>query len=274
METIRVQDHEVFVYARPEGDRRPVVCVHSTGMSHLQWRRLARRLSKAGHPVYVPDLLGYGQTGLWRGPGAFTTAYDMEIVERVAESVGGPVHLVGHSYGGRLVMGVAAQRPDLVHTLAAYEPTCFGVLRSLEDGPALRELEEFDPDGRFLDDASGGSPEWVERFVNYWNGSDGWSQMGEAQQRAFISTGRKMFEEVRETSTETVPHTTYAHLECPALFLSGTESTVAGRACSRLLAQTLTAGKHLEIDAGHMGPLVAADEVNELLLAHIDTHDG
>jgi len=198
----------------------------------------------------------------------------MEIVERVAESAGGPVHLVGHSYGGRLVMGVAAERPELVASIATYEPTCFGVLRSLEDAPALRELAEFDPDGRFLDDAFGGSAKWVERFVNYWNGEDGWSQMGEPLQRAFISTGRKMFEEVRETSTESVPHTNYAHLDCPALFLSGSESTIAGRACPRLLAATLSQGRHVEIEAGHMGPLVAADEVNELILAHVEASDG
>jgi len=100
MQDIRVRDHDVFVFARPEGDRRPVVCVHSTGMSHQQWRRLARRASKAGHPVYAPDLLGYGQTGLWRGPGPFSTAHDMENVERVAELVCCPDHSVGHRLGG------------------------------------------------------------------------------------------------------------------------------------------------------------------------------
>lgn len=269
---MQVREHEVFVYERGDGPADTVICVHSTGMSHLQWRRLARRLA-GEHRVRVPDLLSYGKTDKWRGPGPFETRYDIEIVERLVLEADGPVHLVGHSYGGRVAMGVAAMHPERVRSIACFEPVCFGVLRSTEDAAALKELADFDPDGQFLDDAFGGSPAWVERFVNYWSGEGAWAEMSEAQQAVFLGSARKMFEEVRETSTETVPHTNYLGLRCPALFISGTQSTIAGQRCSAILAEQLEGGRHLEIDAGHMAPLVAADEVNAMILAHIEAAD-
>lgn len=265
---MRIHGHEIHVFERGEGPGLPVICVHSTGMSHLQWRRLARRLSKR-HRVVAPDLLGYGQTDPWRGPGPFETRFDMELVATLVRESTTPVHLVGHSYGGRLVMGVAAEHADKVASIACFEPVCFGVLRSTEDAAGLRELAEFDADGQFLDDDFGGTPAWVERFVNYWNGDGAWRAMSEVQQATFLRSARKMFEEVRETSTEAVPHTTYTHLPCPALFISGSESTVAGRRCAAILAEVIEAGRHVEIEAGHMAPLLAADEVNALIMDHI-----
>jgi pimeloyl-ACP methyl ester carboxylesterase len=83
-----------------------------------------------------------------------------------------------------------------------------------------------------------------------------------------------MFEEVRETSQDRVPHTHYLELGCPAVFISGSQSTTAGRSTARVLASTLPAGRHVEIDAGHMAPLTASDEVNAIIMANIAAAEG
>lgn len=270
VERIRVGPVDVHLARRGDGPLAPVVMVHSTGLSGAQWRRLGRRLDRRGHHVAVPDLIGYGETDAWPGPGPFVTGADLAIVEAVMDLVGGPVHLVGHSYGGRVALQAAARRPELVRSMAMFEPVAFGVLRSTRDPEGLADIEGDDRDPRFIDDGFGGSEGWMEMFVDYWNGEGAWAAMHENQRRSFMRSARKIFEEVRETSLDDIPHTAYEPLEMPALFISGRQSTPAGRRTSAILGETLPAGRHVEVDAGHMAPVMAPDDVNALILEHFE----
>ena len=72
-----------------------------------------------------------------------------------------------------------------------------------------------------------------------------------------------------ETSNDDVPHTHYLAIKCPALFVSGTESTIAGRRTAAVLADKLPQGRLVEVEAGHMAPLTASDEVNALIMENI-----
>jgi pimeloyl-ACP methyl ester carboxylesterase len=269
MPSVQAAGLEAALTERGEGPGLAVVCVHSTGLSALMWRRLMRRLAK-GHRVLAPDLIGYGGTPTWPGPGPFETRYDLEIVRACIDRLDDqPVHLVAHSYGGRLAMLAAAERPHQIASISCFEPVSFGVLRSTGAREGLEELDAYDHDGLFLDDDFGGTREWVERFVDYWNGQGAFAEMSERERDMFCASGRKMFEEVRETSTDDVPHTHYQSLRCRALFISGSQSTRAGRQTAEVRARELPQGRHVEIDAGHMAPLTASDEVNALILENI-----
>jgi pimeloyl-ACP methyl ester carboxylesterase len=271
---LRIADHDVYVLdVPPSADadraRAPVVAVHSTGLSSIQWRRLARRLSQSGHRVLAPDLLGYGESAAWRSnERRFETRFDLELVERLVDEAGPRVHLIGHSYGGRLAFLAAARRPERVVSLAAFEPVLFGVLASAGDHEGVAELAAYD-DGTFLDEAIGGSEAWVEKFVDYWSGPGAFQELAPAQRTAFMRSARKMFEEVKETSQDTTTHDTFANLEIPTLLLSGEHSTRAGRGVCRVLAKVMPHARHLEIDGGHMAPLLRADLVNAPILDHI-----
>ena len=50
-----------------------------------------------------------------------------------------PAHIVGHSYGGRVALHLARDRPDLVRTLTLAEPALFAWLQETPDGPVLVE---------------------------------------------------------------------------------------------------------------------------------------
>ena len=54
------------------------------------------------------------------------------------ETLGGPAHLVGHSYGAYVALLVARSVPSQVRSLALYEPVAFGVLDAVEDAAAMR----------------------------------------------------------------------------------------------------------------------------------------
>ncbi|KAB1913571.1 alpha/beta fold hydrolase [Micromonospora sp. AMSO31t] len=114
--------------ADPGGDGPPVVLVHGLAVSHRYLTPLAVALS-ATHPVYVPDLPGFGLT---ERPG---TAYDVPrhaafLADWLTAYRLGPVCLLGHSFGAEVVAALAARRPDLVSALVLAGPTSDPAARS------------------------------------------------------------------------------------------------------------------------------------------------
>lgn len=88
--------------------RRPaaVIALHGWGRSSSDWRPVL-----GGLDALAVDLPGFGASP---EPGAALSVaeYATRLVPLAVESA--PVVLVGHSFGGRVALRLAAQRPDLV----------------------------------------------------------------------------------------------------------------------------------------------------------------
>ena len=81
------------------------------------WQRLAPVLRKAGHEVLTPSLTGIGERAHLASPAVDLNVHIADALgairyERLSECV-----LVGHSYGGMVVTGVADRAPEAVKTL-------------------------------------------------------------------------------------------------------------------------------------------------------------
>jgi pimeloyl-ACP methyl ester carboxylesterase len=83
--------------------------------------------------------------------------------------IDGPVHLVGHSYGGAVATAVALAHPERVASLTVYEPVLFHLLREVGD-PGWDEVQQVPATVRRHLDA--GDPEAAAcHFVDYWTGA-------------------------------------------------------------------------------------------------------
>ena len=89
------------------GSGPPVVLLHGLSGSSRWWSRNIEALSER-HLVATVDLGRFGKL-----------PFDevIALVARWIERFGEPVHLFGHSMGGLIAIGVAAERPDLVRSL-------------------------------------------------------------------------------------------------------------------------------------------------------------
>ena len=107
--------------------------VHGSWTDHASWK-FVRPLLAEDHVVVAYDRRGHSRSGPVDGRGTRRVQEDdlIEIVERLDC---GPVHLAGNSYGGSIVLGVAARRPDLVRSVTAHEPPLVGVVDA-SDGSA------------------------------------------------------------------------------------------------------------------------------------------
>jgi lipase len=94
-----------------------VVCIHGVAAHGRRYRRLAEdRLAKRFR-VLAPDLRGHGYSG-WEPPWNLETHLD-DVLETFGDE---PALWVGHSFGGRLVLELAARRPELVRRAVLLDP--------------------------------------------------------------------------------------------------------------------------------------------------------
>ena len=102
-------------------DGIPAFYVHGLGGSATNWTELAGQLSGRS-PGYSIDLPGFGRSR----PHLRTRARLADLADVVIRAISAvtdrPVHLFGNSMGGAISLLVAAERPDLVHTLTLISP--------------------------------------------------------------------------------------------------------------------------------------------------------
>lgn len=99
------------------GGGAPLVLVHGTAADHGRWRPVLPAFEK--HlAVYAIDRRGRGGSGDSDG---YDLEREFEDVAAVVDAIGGPVDLVGHSYGGLCALEAALLTSN-VRRLVLYDP--------------------------------------------------------------------------------------------------------------------------------------------------------
>jgi pimeloyl-ACP methyl ester carboxylesterase len=117
MERIVSKDGTRISYAR-SGTGAPLVLVHGTLSSHAGWAPVLPALEQH-FTVYALDRRGYGESG---DTEPYAIAREFEDIAALADSIGGEVNLLGHSFGGLCVLEAALLTTSL-RRLIVYEPS-------------------------------------------------------------------------------------------------------------------------------------------------------
>jgi pimeloyl-ACP methyl ester carboxylesterase len=251
--------------------RELVLAVHCSGGSPRQWDTLAGLLDPQEFLVEAPQLQSFvPQSDQPARPPHSLAIETAPLITRL-RAHGRPAHLVGHSYGGAVVLHVAAHHPELVSRLTLYEPAAFHLLRELgADGRrALLELQLL-----------GHRVEWASRvteteeaarlFVSYWGGSEAWKKMSNRARQAicaYLPKGRREFEAMlgEETGLDQ-----YRHFDVPVLFLHGSAGSNPAKMVGKTLAREIPNVREVEIaGAGHMGPITHSGKVASVIAEHV-----
>jgi pimeloyl-ACP methyl ester carboxylesterase len=93
----------------PEGavEAKTFVLVHGAWHGGWCWRRVADRLERRGHRVFTPTLTGLGERSHLLNPAIDLDTHITDIVNLVRFEDLRDIVLVGHSYAGFVVSGVA-----------------------------------------------------------------------------------------------------------------------------------------------------------------------
>jgi len=117
----------------------------------------------ARRPVFVPALPGHGEPPepVPRDPHAFGATL-ARLAEEVRARFAEPVDLVGYSMGGRLVLGLVAERPDLVRRAVA-----IGASAGIDERAAREDRARRDDEWADMLEAEG-----LDAFLRRWYAQD------------------------------------------------------------------------------------------------------
>lgn len=253
------------------GAGETVLLLHSSASSGAQWRSLVERL-QTRYRVVAPDLYGYGGTDPWPGRGFPTLAEEAALADAVLGPDDGPVHLVGHSFGGAIGLRFALDRTQRLKSLTLIEPVAFHLLHEAPPGSSDRSLylEIIDLAGAMSRCATGGYGPATAGFVDYWNGAGAWAQLRPDQQAELARHGPKVALDFWATLTEPGSLAAYQRIAVPTLILRGTRSPQPTRRIAELLTVAMPEARLRSIDgAGHMLPLTHRDTVNAAIVEHL-----
>ena len=129
------------------------VIVHGAWGGGWAWRRtVAPLLREAGHEVFTPTLTGLGERAHLAGPGVDLETHILDVVNLLIWEDLRDVVLVGHSYGGMVITGVADRAGERLRGLVYLDAMVPDEGQSLADlvgdnPEARRELEARTIDG-------------------------------------------------------------------------------------------------------------------------------
>ncbi len=237
-----------------QGAGAGVICLHATGSSSQQWRRLGERLERQERfRLVAPDLSGVGQTGRpcsldqWLGR-------EIELIEELVALAGAPIHLVGHSYGGFLAAKFALAHPSCIATLTLIEPAGGGRRPEL-----ARVLDRCLPT--------------AERLAAFFDSADppeGWNRLSVAQQHRLLTDADVCFGQIETVLEAPLEVEHCGAIAAPTLVLTGTKSSEQLVSRAEDIAECLPKGRlQRVVGAGHMLPITHADEVNDFVLRHL-----
>ena len=93
------------------------VLVHGSWAGSVVWRELAPRLRKAGHDVYAPTLTGIGARKHLLSREIDLNTHIQDVIGVIDDADLSDIVLVGNSYGGMVISGVADRLPEKVASL-------------------------------------------------------------------------------------------------------------------------------------------------------------
>jgi pimeloyl-ACP methyl ester carboxylesterase len=129
------------------GSGPPIVLVHGAAADHTTFRVIGPLLA-ASNTIHAVDRRGRGASG---DTPPYAIEREFEDVAAVAEALandqGGPVDVVGHSYGGRCALG-AALRTDAIGRAVSYEGAPSPPALRYGDAALAEELVALDRAGR------------------------------------------------------------------------------------------------------------------------------
>ena len=143
------------------------VLVHGAFHGGWCWRDVAARLRAGGHEVFAPTLTGLGERSHLASPAVDLSTHVLDVVNLLRWEDLGDVVLVGHSYGGMVVTGVAERAADRLASLVYLDALV------PEDGQSVFDLQPAERRAAILEEiAANGGRFWPPRSAAFYGVRD------------------------------------------------------------------------------------------------------
>ena len=255
----------------PQGGARPVLALHCSLAHSGAWAGLAGALH--GVTITALDQPGHGHSADWDGREdihSLTTRISVAMAETLG--AGGPVDLMGHSFGGTVALRIALERPDLVRSLTLVEPVIFAAARAAGD-PAWGPFHASHLAVAALirqGDLAGAAA----MFHAAWGTGDAFADLPQRQKDYILHRIPMIAQQNPVLLDDAAGLLRYMGLEAlgvPVLLIEGADSPPVIAAVQAELARRLANVRRLVVPgAGHMVPITHPGAIAGAVQAHLD----
>ena len=235
--------HGLFVEEDGDEEAPVVAVVHGSMDRAAGMIRVARRL-KGRSRVLRYDRRGYGRSA-HEGP----FGMDAQVEDLLAVLRGRRAVLVGHSYGGNVVLATAARHPDLVAAAAIYETPLSWASWWPASSAGSRAVDE-----------PGTTAEAGERFMRRMIGDQRWDELPERVRRQRRAEGAALDGELGDLRVNPPWHPDDLHV--PVVFGYGTRGAAHHQRAMAAAAEMVPGAQLVVLDdCGHDAPLRRAEQL-------------
>ena len=202
------------------GTGEPLVLVHGSWGDRHNWSAVVPALSQT-FDVLTYDRRGHGRSE--RAPGQSVARQDMaDLTGLITQLDLASAHIVGHSFGGSVVLRLAADQPRLFRSLIVHEPP---LLDLLADDPAtspvyketLGRIQEVAEDLEY-GDLGGAARRFVDTVAF---GPGAWEHLPSPVQQSFIQNAPPFIAQVRDPDAFAIDLTRLARFPHATLLTQG-----------------------------------------------------
>lgn len=226
------------------GQGPTVVLVPGSCSTGAAWRPVIAEWGSRFRCV-TTSLLGYGRTAERRKAADPDIRHEAEIVESVIRWAGGPVHLVGHSFGGLVGIAVALRNQVPLLSLSVLEAPAPGFLGRMGEEAHLRAIR--DMTDAYFGAYEAGKKDAIGTMIDFYGGAGtfaSWPQR--VRDYAIASTPANIRDWAVGYDFAPEPDA-LAALDVPTLVLWGEASHPAVRRGNELLSRTVARSRIVTI---------------------------
>jgi len=249
----------------------PVVFVHGGFSDYRCWESQVQAFSKNYRAISYS--MRYHYPNRWGKDGSdyALPVHTKDLAALIEFLNASPAHIVGHSYGGRIALHLARDRPDLVRTLTLAEPALISWLQQTPDGPALvADLKNnyFEPATKAIE--NGNLELAIKLFVVGIGGAGCFEKLPNDVRRRYMDNIR-----VQAIPSSSAPFTREdaGRISAPVLLLSGELTTRVSRMVVDELGKCLPYAEREEVPgASHLMTVFNSDSFNRMTASFIAKH--
>ena len=239
--------------------------LHGSFASANAWRRVTEHLA-VGHRVIAPDLAGYGAT---TAPDGIAPVHrHVAVVRAVAEHVGAPVHLVGHSAGAVIALAAAVRQAVDLASLTLIDITAAHLLTLTGNHAAAAEIRAvFEA---YREDHMAADPRAAARVIDFWGGPGAYETLPDRVKQVVAASTALNFLDWQMIWEEPTTADAYRTVTAPTLVLKGAVSTPPLAALATAARTLLPNTAYAEIpDASHFSISTHPRAVADLVAGHV-----
>jgi pimeloyl-ACP methyl ester carboxylesterase len=259
-----IEDARGNIDYNEEGAGPAIVFVPGSWGTRSAWRDVIEGL-RGRFRIITTSLLGYGGTTERR---TATHASIESEAEMVIQRAGGPVHLVGHSFGGEVCLEVAVRNLVPLFTLTLIEPTVIKLLHragelDLDDQVTVMRNDYF----RAFE--HGGDKQAARHVIDFFGGSGSFDVLPQRVRDYVVQTTATNILDWQ--CAMAAPQTAYSRISVATLILRGGNAHPALARSAELLRDTVPNASVVTVTgASHFMMATHAQRVAQLIGEHVD----